>query len=412
MRLWRIVLCLLLAITVVGVVACGDDEATTTTAAPGGDTTTTAAAPVTTAATTATTAPGTDTTAAAGESFTLIWASGLQSNSPTYTEFIVNWAKWLETKSNGRLKIEFQVDSSVLPPPEVLDGVANGVADMGDLFMGLYAGRFPLNEVIMLPLMFNYPSARTAGATATELLKKYPELEEEFTAAGVKFLGFMPMGAGQIHTTQKPVKTAEDLKGMVLESHSGEYVSEALKLLGATPEQIEPAEGFDALAKGIVEGTVGEFEFIVSAGFSEVINYSTEVGTFGQGMEAVVMNLDAWEKLPADLQELLAGEAMKAYTEVMGAFMDDSDTIARDTLDAQYKAAGHDGVYVLPAEELAKWQATIAPVWDKWVENATALGAPAAAILADAQAFSAQFAYGTYARDYPEQLMTEWGILK
>jgi TRAP-type C4-dicarboxylate transport system substrate-binding protein len=393
----------MLAVLLVSVAACGEDKATTTTAATTGGGTETTAAP------TETTAAPTETTAS-GEVYKLIWASGLQSNSPTYTDFIVKWAEWLTAKSGGRLQIEFQVDGSVLPPPEVLDGVANGVADMGDLFMGLYAGRFPLNEVVMLPLMFQYPTARCAGLTATELLKKYPALEEEFTNAGVKFLGFMPMGAGQIHTTEKPIKTAADLNGVVLEAHSGEYVSQALQLLGATPEQIEPAEGFDALAKGIVEGTVGEFEFIVSAGFSEVINYSTEIGSFGQGMEAVVMNIDAWNNLPADLQELLAGEAMTAYTEVMGAFMDEADKTARDTLDAQYKAAGHEGVYVLPPAELEAWKTLILPVWDSWVENAKALGAPAEEMLADAQAFAAQFAYGTYSLDFPQQMMQEWGM--
>ncbi len=418
MKLSKLFSVLLLVVLVLGVVACGGEE-TTTTAGP--DTTvapatTTTAAPVssdtTAAPSTDTTEASTDTTLGAGESVTLVWASGLQSQSPTYSEFVVNWAKWVETKTSGRLKFDFQIDGSVLPPPQILDGVSTGVADVGDLFMGLFAGRFPLNEVVSLPFMFSYPSARAAGLTATALVDKYPELEAEFTKANVKFLGFMPMGPGQIHTTKKPVKTAADLKGLVLESHSGEYVAEALKLLGATPEQINPAEGFDALAKGIVAGTVGEFEFIAASGFSAVINYSTEVGTLGQGMEAVVMNLDSWSKLPADIQAFLEGEAFAAYMEVMGFFMDQNDKAARDQLDKQYKDAGNEGVYVLPPAEVEAWKVTIAPVWDKWVENANKLGANGAAILADAQAFAKQYAYGTYAAEYPESLMKAWGILK
>ncbi len=383
-----VIIGLFLLVASLGLVACGGEETT----------------------------GGTDTTAAAGpegallgegESVTLVWATGLQETSTTYTEFVLKWADWVKTASNGRVTIEFQ--PAILPPPQILDGVSTGVADMGDLFMGLYAGRFPLNEVVSLPFLFDYPASRAAGLTATDLVNKYPAMEAEFTNAGVKFLGFMPMGAGQIHTTEKQVKTMADMNGLILEAHSGEAVSKALQLLGATPEQVAPAEGFDALTKGIVGGTVGEYEFIVSAGFNEAINHSTEVGTFGQGMEAVVMNLAKWEALPADIQEFLSGEAMKAYTEVMGVYMDKSDKAARDVLDAQYKAAGTDGVYALPADELAKWKTTIAPVYDTWV---AAAGADGAAILADAKAFAAKYAFGKYSTEYPDQMMQLMGIVK
>ncbi|MBN1320859.1 MAG: TRAP transporter substrate-binding protein DctP [Thermoleophilia bacterium] len=409
MKAWRIILFVLLAIALAGVaVACGDDEGTTeTTAAPA-----TTAGPDTTAGTETTEAP-TDTTAettAPAEAITLVWGSGMQSISPSYTDFMVPWAAWMEEQSGGRLKFEFKVDETIMKAPEVLDGVANGVADMGDFFMGIYAGRFPMNEVLTLPFLYEYPTARAAGLTATELAKKYPVLEEEFTAAGVKLLAYWPMGPGQIHTTKKPIQTAADLKGVVMESHAGEYVAESLKLLGATPEQIPPMEGYDALAKGIVDGTIGEFEFIASAGFNTVINHSTEVGGLGQGFEALVINLDVFNDLPADLQELLTGEGAKAFTEAAGYIMDKNDLAARDALDQQYKAAGTDGVYVLPEAELEAWKTTIAPVWQMWVDKAAAAGAPAADILADAQAFAAQFDYDAYSKDYPEQLLQEWGV--
>ena len=408
MKAIRFILCVMLVVVLLGLAACGGDDETTTTAAAPSDTT------ATTGAGSETTAPSetTATTAASGEVYQLTWASGLQSTSQTYNDLLLNWGEWIGEKSGGRLEITFQPDGSVLPPPEVIDGIANGVADMGDAFLGLYAGRFPLNEIVMLPLLFDYPSSRAAGLTATELIKKYPQLEEEFTKANVKFLGFMPMGPGQIQTTEKQVKTAADLKGMVLESHAGQYVAEALKLLGATPEQINPAEGFDALAKGIVEGTVAEYEFIVAAGFNEVINHSTEVGALGIGFEAVVMNMDAWNELPADLQELIAGEGMTAFMEVQGYMMDVNDQAARTKLDEQFKAAGTEGIYVLPDAELETWRTTITPVWDMWVTAATGAGAPGAEMLTDAQAFATQFAYGTYPTDYPEQIMKEWGLMQ
>jgi TRAP-type C4-dicarboxylate transport system substrate-binding protein len=416
-KVWKLILCLVLLVVLVAVVACGtNEESASTTVAPATTTTTQApatTAPPTTAIQETTTAPAsTDTTLGPGESVTLNWASGLQSTSAVYTDFVIPWSKWVEAKTNGRLRFNFQVDSTVLPPPQILDGVANGVADMGDLFMGLYPGRFPLCDVAMLPFIYTYPTARDAGATITALAQKYPGMGDEFTSAGVKLLGFMPLGAGQIQTTKKQVKTMADLKGMILEAHSGDYVNQALKLLGATPEQIDPSEGFDSLAKGVVQGTIGEYEFIVSAGFNKVINYTTEVGGLGQGMEAIVINPDAWNKIPADIQAFLSGEAMQAFTDAMGYFEDQADQKDRTILDQQYKDAGTGGVYVLPADELATWMTTIQPVYQSWIDAATKSGADGAAMYADAQAFAKQFAYGTYSTDYPETLMTQWAAMQ
>ncbi len=339
----------------------------------------------------------------------LTWATAQTSTTPTYKDTMVPWAKWIEKKSGGRLQIQFQPDETVLKAPEILDGVKGGVADMGDFQMGIYAGRFPLNEYIMLPLLFEYPASRAAGLTATELVKKYPQLEKEFEAAGVKLLGFMPMGAGQIHTTKKPIRTMEDLKGVVIECHSGRYVTEAIKTLGATPASISPAEGYDALAKGIVQGMIGEYEFAISSGFYQLFNYTTEVGSLGMSFEAVVMNLDKWNSLPQDLQQLLVGEGMKAFMEVHSYRTDKNEIAFREQIEQKYLKTGKDPIYVLPDAEKEKWEKIIKPSWDLWVKDAEAKGAPGKEILNDAINLAKKYAYDTYPKDYPEQMLKEWG---
>jgi TRAP-type C4-dicarboxylate transport system substrate-binding protein len=393
MKAWKILCCLLVLVLSVAVVAVACDKEDTTATTAGG---------------TETTAAGTESTAPA-EVFTINWATAMKSNAPTYNDFLVKWAEWITEKSGGQLVFNFQPDETVLAAPELLTGVADGVADMCDFYMGIYAGQFPLNDVITLPLMYDYPASRAAGLTGTELLAKYPELEQEFTDAGVKFLGFMPMGPGQIHTTEKDIRTMADLEGVILECHGGNYATQAVQALGATPESISPAEGFDATSRGIVDGNIGEYEFIVSSGFDVLMNYSTEVGALGMGMEALVMNLDVFNSLPADLQELLTGEGSKAFTEVAGYLMDKNDQAFRTQLDQKYKDAGNPGIYVLPADEKAAWTELILPVWDVWVQDATAKGAAGAEMLADAQAWAAEFAYG-YSTDYPESILAEWGV--
>ncbi|MCX8033525.1 MAG: TRAP transporter substrate-binding protein DctP [Thermoleophilia bacterium] len=356
------------------------------------------------------TAPvSTEQTTSGGETYTINWVTAMQSTTPTF-EWMQKWAAWMEKKSGGRLKFNFQPDETVLKAPELLDGVKNAVGDMSDIFLGLYSGRFPVTDVVYLPFLFEYPAGRALGATVTELAKKYPQIQAEFEAQGVKLLGFMPMGAGgQIHLTNKQVKTMADLKGVSLEAHGGDVLNEVLKALGATPASISPAEGYDALSKGIVGGMVGEYEFIMSSGFYELMKYSVEVGGLSFALEAVIMNLDFWNKLPADLQQLLVEEGMKAYCEVAGYIVDKNDMGFRTKLDEAEKAKGG-GIYVLPAEERQQWKDIAVAKWDLWKGAAAATGAPADQILIDAQSLAKQFSYGSYATDYPEKVLAEWGM--
>lgn len=74
------------------------------------------------------------------------------------------------------------------------------------------------------------------------------------------------------------------------------------------------------------------------------------------------------------------------------------------------KAAGYPAIYELPAEEAAKWQAKVQPVWDKWLKDATAKGAPAQAILDDCVKFAAQYSYENLNPDMSATI-AEWNAL-
>src|SRR5690625_2229766 len=52
-------------------------------------------------------------------------------------------------------------------------------------------------------------------------------------------------------------------------------------------------ETYEALERGVVDGTIGSWEAVVAWGLDEVINYST-VGNFYNTTKYVVMNEDVW----------------------------------------------------------------------------------------------------------------------
>src|SRR5207248_4398775 len=73
--------------------------------------------------------------------------------------------------------------------------------------------------------------------------------------AGVKVLWLFHTAPFQVHTTRKLVKTLEDLAGMKLRSGGGQ-VAAVVKQLGAIPVTMAAPESYNALERGIVDGTV------------------------------------------------------------------------------------------------------------------------------------------------------------
>ncbi|MGI9953468.1 TRAP transporter substrate-binding protein [Moorellaceae bacterium AZ2] len=319
------------------------------------------------------------------------------------------WIKWIEKESGGRLKITLLPAEQAAKGTELYDAAMNGTVDIACQMIGLNPGRWPLTEVIDLPFIFDNPGSRAAALTAWELFKKHPELQDEHQ--GVKVIGFHANGLQHIHTTQKPVKTMEDLKGMVL-CTAGKYSVGAVKLLGGTPETINVGEKYDAMAKGVVEGNLSEWEGQFAFKLHELTKYSTEVGISLYSM-IHVMNLDTFNSLPPDLQALFSDENCRLYSMLQGYNFDKVDLKLKDELNKYYASKGLPEIYVLPQEERERWKAAILPLQEEWVKTAAAkIGEEKArAILEDAKQLAKKYAgYPDDANPEAAQILKEWGM--
>jgi len=86
-----------------------------------------------------------------------------------HTGVMVPWAKMIEEKSGGRLKVTIYPGSTLGKPADHVDLVMGGIADMGFASPGMTPGRFPLISVAELPLLFKSAkgAARPSGRSST-----------------------------------------------------------------------------------------------------------------------------------------------------------------------------------------------------------------------------------------------------
>jgi len=287
------------------------------------------------------------------------------------------WAKEIEERSGGRVKITMYPGGSLTKAPQCYEGVVNGVSDIGMSCFAYTRGRFPLLEGIDLPL--GYPSGAVATRIATEMAQKYAPEE----LADTHLLYIHAHGPG-ILASKKPVRTLDDLKGLKVRATG--LSAKIVQNLQGTPVAMSQPETYEALQKGVVEATFCPIETLKGWKQGEVIEYVSDTSVIGYTTAMfVVMNNDAWAKIPADLQEIFTAVSQE-WVAKQGQAWDQADDEGRVFVEG----LGRETI-PLPDAEAQRWVAAVKPILDEYVASTKEKGLPGAAFLKDIQALLAKY---------------------
>ena len=83
----------------------------------------------------------------------------------------------INKKSNGKVEISYYPGGTLLTAPKIAAGVATGIADIGLSHCAYSRGRFPVMEIMELPLGF--PSGYIGTHVANDFYDKYKPKEWE-----------------------------------------------------------------------------------------------------------------------------------------------------------------------------------------------------------------------------------------
>jgi TRAP-type transport system periplasmic protein len=272
------------------------------------------------------------------------------------------WCKEIEKRTNGRVKIAYFPGGTLTPAAQIYDGVVKGISDIGFSCFAYTRGKFPLTEVIDLPIGLK------DGTTATRLINEYYKKFKPKEIDEVKVMYLHAHGPGMLHT-KKPVNKLEDLKGMKIRATG--LASKIVTSLGGSPVGTTMPETYDALRTGVAEGAMAPFEALQGFKWGEVISSSTVA--YGSGYSTgmfIVMNKNKWNSLPPDIQ--------KIFTEVNEEWIEKQartwDEIEKEGIDFT-KKRGNKIIY-LSKEEDARWAAAVKPIVDEYVKTTKAKGLP------------------------------------
>ena len=142
----------------------------------------------------------------------LKFASLLPAMHHEQMEVFVPFAKEVEERTNGRVKVSLYPSEALCKAKDLYDCALQGVSELTHFVPSYTAGRFPLTTVMELPI--GVPSAKVGTQVIWDLYEKH--LKTEY--AGVKILSLWTNQPAHIFTSKKPIKTLEDLRGLRIRS--------------------------------------------------------------------------------------------------------------------------------------------------------------------------------------------------
>jgi TRAP-type C4-dicarboxylate transport system substrate-binding protein len=276
---------------------------------------------------------------------------------PTHgqTKAAMDWAKEIERLTDNKVQITVFPGGTLTKAPQCYDGVVKGISDLGFSLFAYTRGRFPVMAAVDLPM--GYPDGKIASRVAQEFAKTFNPKE----LSDVKVLYLHAHGPGLLHT-KKPVKKLEDLKGMKIRATG--LSAKIVEALGGVPVAMPQGDTYEALKKGVVEGTFGPMEVLKGWKQAEVIKYTTECYSVGYTTTFfVVMNLDKWNALPAEIKKVF-DEVSDKYTDVHGNVWDSTDQEGRT-----YTQSLGNEIISLSDEESARWRNAVEPVINDYIAN-------------------------------------------
>ena len=272
------------------------------------------------------------------------------------------WGKEIEKRTNGRVKVTMHYGGTLTPADKCYDGVMRGISDVGMSVCGYTRGRFPLTEVVELPL------GHKSGSAITKVINEYIQKFRPKEFGDVKMMYMHAHGPGFLHT-KKAVNKLEDVKGMKIRAFGA--VTKIVNALGGAPVSMPMGETYEALSRGLVEASIAPYEALQGWKWGEVVKFSIEApGMAYSSAFFVAMNKDKWNSLPPDIQRIIE-QVNVEWVEKHGKGWDEIDKLGKD-----FAIKLGNKIITLSVDENRKWERAVKPLYDEYVKSMKDKGLP------------------------------------
>ena len=253
--------------------------------------------------------PGTGATGAPTQVFNLKMSTQLADTAPMVTGFR-EWAKTVEAKTNGGIKIEVFPSAQLGSDEDVIEQAIEGV-NVAVLTDGGRMGNYvPDVGIIGMPYIANnYDEVKAITDSAT-----FKSWDPKFAENGIRILAYNWYDGPRNFYTNKEIKAPADLNGLRVRTPGAPVWAKSVEALGATPVAMPWPDSYNALQSKTIDGVEVQSTSAYPASMWEVTKFMTRTEHFQ--LANFIMVGEKWiNTLPADYQKILADECKAAAAE-------------------------------------------------------------------------------------------------
>lgn len=260
--------------------------------------------------------------------------------------------KLAEKATQGKVRVEVYHNSVLYKDREELEALQLGAVQMLAPALAKF-GPLGIKEFEVFDLPYLFPDKHALrrvkqGYVGKMLLKK-------LQAKGLTGLAYWDNGF-KLMSANKPLRTPADFKGLRMRIQDSRVLDAQMRALGAIPEAMVFSDVYDALQKGIIDGTENPPSNLYTQKMHQVQKHVT-VSNHGYLGYAVIVNTKFWNGLPADIRDKLE-DAMQEATLYADKVAEEENAKALEAV----RRSGKTTVHTLTSAEEAAWRASLLSV--------------------------------------------------
>ena len=314
-----------------------------------------------------------DSTAAAPsgskEKITLRIGSGHSESNPWITAledyFVKNVTERVSAETNYEIDWVKSYGGSVISLGNELQGVQDGLVDIGCTILVFEASRLPLQDMVY-SMPFSCSDPLIVAETVKQMYAEYPEFTSTYeTDYNQKFIGIGVSDPYGYYST-KEVKSLDDVKGMKIGA-AGINLS-WIEGSGAVGVQTSLNDTYQNLQTNVCQATIQPTHSCVNLKVYEVAPYYLDANFNVVPFNAITVNMDTWNDLPEEVRTIL--------TEVGEGYLDYEANYINEIHEQDLKELEAKGctIVTLSREEQEKWAASLPDIVNGLVKSLDSAG--------------------------------------
>lgn len=277
----------------------------------------------------------------------------------TQWELGTTFAKSFEQKTGGKHKVDLFPNGQLGSEEDTINNASMGVLDFSILAVNNITPFSPTVGLLTMPYVIQSAEDAkklTQGEVGKELT------ENTIRDAGVRIVGWAYSGFRVLTNSKKPVKTLDDLKGLVIRVPKNEIMIASYQAWGVNPTPMSWSETFTGLQQRVVDGQDNPYITVSAMKFYEVQKYITNV-RYIFSLEPLVVSESVFQEQKPEVQKAILDAGQEATEHSFRYLLETEEKIKKDLVARGMEISD-------PADGEKEWiaKATTA-VWPKFYQS-------------------------------------------